>query len=468
MRRRFTTLAVTVASLSVMLIAGADAASTIAFRAPVFVTHDATEQAGEPSIRVDATGPKQRIWVAAPTGIGVNSRSLPAGGGDLFWYSDDDGKTFTTVLGATIVGGGDSDVATGFGAQVYGTGLTLANNTVSASCDNGATWQTNPVSHVGAIEDRQWIDTWEDHAKPSSNAPDLMLTFGNIAAGRIVAHQVFSPSCTPPVGGAVLDASGPDCPPEGGPGCYQWPGNLAIDETTGDVYVTHNTLGNDEAPFQDDVIVARIAGGANGLVDQSAVTSVVAANDRPDTFDSFTVVAVDTAGNVYVVWSERHPEAQRTDVMFASSRDHGAHWSKPRRVNKVNTTTFPWIVAGDPGRVDIVYYGTESKGPSPETVPQSSRWKVYMAQSIDALAAKPTFVEKAATPYMHRGSVCTSGTGCASGTRDLLDFFQVDVDAQGWANIAYTDNLNTPADGSDPHQEWIAFVQQSAGPRLYT
>lgn len=41
---------------------------------------------------------------------------------------------------------------------------------------------------------------------------------------------------------------------------------------------------------------------------------------------------------------------------------------------------------------------------------------------------------------MHQGSICTSGTGCTAGTRDLLDFFQVDVDAQGLANIAYTDN----------------------------
>ena len=35
----------------------------------------------------------QRIWIAAPSGIGVDSRSLPASleGGDLFWYSDDHG-----------------------------------------------------------------------------------------------------------------------------------------------------------------------------------------------------------------------------------------------------------------------------------------------------------------------------------------------------------------------------------------
>jgi hypothetical protein len=62
---------------------------------------------------------------------------------------------------------------------------------------------------------------------------------------------------------------------------------------------------------------------------------------------------------------------------------------------------------------------------------------------------------------MHRGSICTSGTGCATGTRDLLDFFMVDLDEEGLANIAYTDNLNTPAGvAPDVNQEWITFVQE--------
>jgi hypothetical protein len=150
------------------------------------------------------------------------------------------------------------------------------------------------------------------------------------------------------------------------------------------------------------------------------------------------------------------------------SKDRGQTWSKPIKVNRApQTTTFPWIVAGDAGKIDVVYYGTSAIGPSPEKVPDSSLWKVWMAQSLNATGKNPTFKEVAATGFMHQGSICTSGTGCAAGTRDLLDFFQVDVDAQGMANIAYTDNLNTPPDGSDPHQEWVTFVQQKGGKGLY-
>jgi hypothetical protein len=443
-----------------------------AFKRPVYVTSGAAFQAAEPSIRVDASDPNHRIWITAPTQIGVDSRSLPGGGtqdGDLFWFSDDDGVTWTVKgsPGPTIVGGGDSDVATGPGNQVYGTGLTLANITLAGSCDNGTTFTTNPISNVGAVEDRQWIDMYEDRPKPATG-PDLVLTYGGIAERRIWFHQVASvcppgsPVPNPPVAGPRIDATfGGSIP--AAIDRYQWPGNIAVDENTGDVYVTYNTQGN---PTNDKVIVTRIDNGAE-VVPTNPVTDVhpfVAASNRPDTFDSFTVVAVDTASNVYVVWTERIPSQQGTDTMLAVSKDRGQTWSAPITVNRLpetHTTTFPWIVAGAPGRIDIVYYATSAAGPSPETVPSSSLWRVWLARSVDATAATPTFREVPATGFMHQGSICTSGTGCAAGTRDLLDFFQNDIDERGLANITYTDNLNTPAgQGTDIHQEWITFVQE--------
>jgi hypothetical protein len=442
-------------------------AAPITFATPVDVSKTAVFQAAEPSIRVDASDPNHRIWIAAPQGIGI--RHLPEGdGGDLVWYSDDNGLTWTFQEGPggtgspTVIGGGDSDLATGFADEVYVTGLTLANITLAASCDNGATFTFNPITVPSTPDDRQWMDAYEDSPLPAG-APQFVLNYGNFAAGRMLYNQILAPACAPPVGGPDIDVSGPGCTTGTEIDCYQWPGNLAVDENTGDVYVTHNTLGN---PNNDDVIVARVDGGASSVpATQADVFKFVAANNRPDTFDSFTAVAVDRASNVYVVWSERHSATQTTETRFAVSKDRGVTWSPAFKVNKAPlTTTFPWIVAGGAGKIDIVYYGTSATGPSPETVPLSSRWKVYMAQSVNALSATPKFVEKAATGFMHEGSICTSGTGCAAGTRDLLDFFQIDIDQHGLANIAYTDNLNTPpSGGSDLHQEHIFFVQQKTG-----
>jgi hypothetical protein len=154
--------------------------------------------------------------------------------------------------------------------------------------------------------------------------------------------------------------------------------------------------------------------------------------------------------------------------MYAYSTNNGVTWSAPIQVNQgPKTTAFPWPVAGAGGRLDIVYYGTDATGLSPEVLPGTSQWKVYMAQSLNATSASPTFTEVAATGVMHQGSVCTSGTGCAAGTRDLLDFFMIDIDEQCLANVAYTDNFNTPPPAGD-HQEWVTFVQQNGGPGLCT
>src|SRR4051812_20148946 len=105
--------------LAVALLAPANAAVAPSggpvFKKPVAVSDGWAYQAGEPSIRVDASDPNQRIWIAAPSGIGVDSRGLtgdPDTGGDIFWYSDDDGKTFKHLAqaggatGPTVPGGG--------------------------------------------------------------------------------------------------------------------------------------------------------------------------------------------------------------------------------------------------------------------------------------------------------------------------------------------------------------------------
>jgi hypothetical protein len=159
------------------------------------------------------------------------------------------------------------------------------------------------------------------------------------------------------------------------------------------------------------------------------------------------------------------------------SRDQGTTWSTPTKLNvRARTTAFPWVVAGSEGRVAVAYYGINHRGPSPEKVVFPGRripkWKVWVSYSTNASSLDSTFTERRATGPLHAGNVCTSGTGCATGTRDLLDFFQVDLNPCGKVVITYTDNsrdvVTKKGERTVNKPELVAFVKQAAGPRLYT
>src|SRR5947208_16376804 len=115
---------------------------------------------------------------------------------------------------------------------------------------------------------------------------------------------------------------------------------------------------------------------------------------------------------------------------MAVSTDHGAHWGKPVRVSaatpSLQTNLFPWIAAGDPGRVDIVWYGTTTLGSCPAQPCGSSalttaHWSVMMAQSLNAITKgqpnpSPTFTTSAVSEVSnHFGAICTLGIGCTTG-----------------------------------------------------
>ncbi len=61
----------------------------------------------------------------------------------------------------------------------------------------------------------------------------------------------------------------------------------------------------------------------------------------------------------------------------------------------------------------------------------------------------------------HVGVVCTNGTGCAPGTRNLLDLFEVAIDPQnGRAAIIYTDDTITTTSSGAPLPQ-IVLAQQN-------
>src|SRR5438876_7914478 len=79
------------------------------------------------------------------------------------------------------------------------------------------------------------------------------------------------------------------------------------------------------------------------------------------------------------------------------------------------------------------------------------------AQSLNANSREPVFRTVQASDHVnHVGTICNLGLLCGSGTRTLLDFFQVAIGPDGLANISYADNGS-----SATHAE---FARQNSGP----
>lgn len=379
-----------------------------------------SERFAEPGIKV---APDGTVYVTAPGSRSAAPVAAPVRG-DTVWRSDDGGATFKRLpIPDAGFGGGDSDLAIASDGTLYQSGLWSGCVSLSVSQDKGETWRTNPLAcgYAATLDDRNWI------AAHGTDA--VYLTFGWGTPGLVSDRRIaLVKTLVEGESAAVTTASFEDN--------YQWPGNVAVDQRSGAVYVAYNTV-------DDEIVVLRSTDGGMTLEKRTV------AEREGDTFDSFGVVAVGRDGTVYVTWSERdRPEGEtptRTDVFYSHSTDGATSWSAPIRINSFEGThIYPWLDAGDAGRLVVAWYGTEAKGEIAEKV--NGSWNVYLADSRSANTASPVFVESvvSAKPITH-GSICTSGTGCPPGTRALLDYFQVVLDPQGvphvaWATRAWQEN----------------------------
>jgi len=165
---------------------------------------------------------------------------------------------------------------------------------------------------------------------------------------------------------------------------------------------------------------------------------------------------------------------------IAHSGDRGAHWSTPVDVGVpfgVTHGVFPVVVAGDDNRAAFGFVGT---GPGIATNPPgtcdpygatlncANIWHLYIATTYDGGA---NWVTIDATPNdpVQTGTVCLQGTTCAAG-RNLLDFNDFSVDAEGRGVLGYADGCvncgNTFQGQSGASHGTVA--RQSGGRRLFS
>ncbi|HKG12253.1 MAG TPA: sialidase family protein [Pyrinomonadaceae bacterium] len=160
--------------------------------------------------------------------------------------------------------------------------------------------------------------------------------------------------------------------------------------------------------------------------------------------DSDPSVGVGADGTLYLAYADGDGRAR-----VAVSHDRGLTWASVADVgaaHNLKNSVFPAAVAGDSDRAAVFFLGSSTEGANgrAEDLTFDGTWFGYVATTYDG---GQTWVTVNATPNdpVQRGVVCTTGTTCPGGTRNLLDFNDATVDKRGRALAAFADGCVTAA-----------------------
>lgn len=153
-------------------------------------------------------------------------------------------------------------------------------------------------------------------------------------------------------------------------------------------------------------------------------------------------VGIGSDGTVYLALVNSDGTAR-----VAVSRNRGLTWTQPANIghgHNVQNAVFAAATAGDADRAAVFFLGSSTPGANGIATDMAfnGAWYGYIATTYDG---GQSWVTVNATPNdpVQRGVVCTHGTTCPSGTRNLLDFNDLEIDAKGRPLAAFADGCIT-------------------------
>jgi hypothetical protein len=411
-------------------------------------------QGGEPSIAIDTSPTASRGDIYAGAVGDAN--------GPLEWHSYDGGKTWSAPVPFDLSGparGGDEDVAVNTNGNLLATDLDLTWASVQISSDQGRTFDAG--TQTAPEDDRPWL---------TAAGQNVYVAYHDFVAEAPVV-------CTSHDGGNTFvsciqtfgaDPSVTNCAENTIPARA-----LAIDPTNFSLNFLYSCSTAAEnlqhPPFGPlhDYYLAQSTNGGLTWTTHRVFSADTSGGKAPSYANIFGTLAIDSAGNYYALFDgtadDNNAPTNPYHVYLETSTDHGLTWSKPIQVdhdaNGAGTHVLAHLAVTTPGNVDVVWYGTTATGEPngvcgtiatqspcnggfpPYTDPKAPAWNVYLAQTTNALTAKPTFQQVVANPTpTHYGRICTNGIVCGSSDRSLLDFISVAVDCKGFAHVTYGGN----------------------------
>jgi hypothetical protein len=380
-----------------------------ALEAPVF----------EDPVPVTETNAAEPHAIAAPDGTRyvLDFRDLYRATGDGYEPVDD-----------PFEDGGDSDLLVDDGGRLHYVGMATDDGGPQLPYhvrDANGTWDSRDLAPNASSVDRPWIDGEGDR---------LVVTYNDFEAGvnRVMISEDGGDTWSDPI-----DLPDPFAPRVGPP-------------------VVHG-----------DAIVQPWRAGASlyAAVSTDAGETWVLA-EGPETGDELVgspTAAVDAAGTLYLAQAngsaQRNLDQERVQprIRVWSSPDLGATWSDPVRVDGLDPTAadedttaiFPWVVAGEPGRVLVAYYedatGTDPGSPTGAWFPA-----VSTSTTADRADAEWTGVRLTDLPVKN-GSMCTRGAGCTSEDWRFRDYFTATLLPDGHPYVAFVRDT-APASPTNPSQ----------------
>jgi hypothetical protein len=397
----------------------------------------------------------------------------PSGDGDYvstyrnqvnMWSSDDHGKSWQRInwTGTGFftppdqnLGFSDPDLTTDGAGNMYVTGIDLANDSLVSSPDGGHTWPTGTVQcHEG---DRPWLAGGKGH--------EVFLATDSEEYGHIFVRSTD--------GGATCSSAFSDGQPNGNEGF----GKPIYDASTDTLYeaaMGGSSIGIIKLPHATKQFDS---GSPAGFQWQRAV-----AGTTTNVFWK-AQLAEDSSHTLYITWStdDRRPNTAggcsgaqspaANSVMLVSSHDGGKTWSAPKVIAHPGVTVaWPWIIAGNKGRVAVAYYQYNSVQ-DPNCADPAAKLSVRLSMLSGADKSNPqiTTTDPIGRP-VHLGEICTSGTTCVATGHDrrLAEFFTLAPDHAGCVMVATGDTMMTdPVTGSQLPTSRPLFTIQTAGTSLY-
>jgi len=202
-------------------------------------------------------------------------------------------------------------------------------------------------------------------------------------------------------------------------------------------------------------------------------------HDIPDSTQnsvrSDPAVATSADNTVYFAYEDGNGSGGSSPIKVAVSHDHGGTWAPSIDVSTpagVAYGVMPAAVAGDGNRAAVAFYGSTVATTIADNYENSGYpgvWDLFVSYTYDG---GQTWTTVDATPGdpIQRGCIYWGNGSCPSSQRNLLDFFDMTVDAHGRVLVGYVDGCVNACvtGGSNSRSSHARIARQTGGLGLFS